>query len=319
MNIEAAPRKTDLQTLAETVWSDMHRDVFPAARAAADDLAAHHGKSVRAVLFYGSCLRAGEDDDKILDFYLLSDDLADANKGRVLGFLNRVLPPNVFYREIEVDGRTVRSKYAIISVAAFCKLVGTGRLNTSIWARFAQPAALLHVTDPETEAAVAESLVRSAITLAAEVAPTYDRDFSAAELWSRAFELTYRAELRSENATAKGREVFQEYAERYEAITGAALRLAGLEVRRGDGGRYRQIYSRGKVWLWRFRKVTGKVLSFLRLVKASATFVGGIDYLAWKIRRHSGVEIEVSPWQRNHPLLGGLSLFLKTRRKGGFS
>ena len=308
----------DLKILAETVWGELHQPLFPAAQAAADDLVEHHGDCVVAVLFYGSCLRGGDDDEKILDFYVLVDDLAAANKSKILGFLNNLLPPNVFYREISFDERTIRSKYAVMSLDGFSRSMRPGRLTTSIWARFAQPSALAFCADGETEKRITESLVRAIVTATGEVAPTYEWNFTGDELWSRAFELTYRAELRSENATSKGREVFQEYGERYRRITGPALRVSGLEMQRGDGGRYAHHYGRGRVWLWRVRKVTGKVVSFLRLVKGSFTFTGGIDYLAWKIRRHSGVEIEVSPWQRRHPILGGLSLFYKTRRLGGF-
>src|SRR3546814_7520854 len=37
--------------------------------------------------------------------------------------------------------------------------------------------------------------------------------------------------------------------------------------------------------IWAMRRVQGELLSVLRLVKASATFSGGIEYLAWKISR----------------------------------
>ncbi len=43
---------------------------------------------------------------------------------------------------------------------------------------------------------------------------------------------------------------------------------------------------------------------------------GGIDYLAWKITRHSGVEVAITPWQRRHPILAGLLLLPQLKRKG---
>ena len=43
-----------------------------------------------------------------------------------------------------------------------------------------------------------------------------------------------------------------------------------------------------------------KLLSVLRLAKASATYAGGAEYIAWKINRHAGTEIELKPWQRRH-------------------
>ena len=44
------------------------------------------------------------------------------------------------------------------------------------------------------------------------------------------------------------------------------------------------------------------------LIKAAFTFEGGASYAAWKIERHSGRKITLSPWQRRHPVLAGLLL-----------
>jgi poly-beta-hydroxyalkanoate depolymerase len=46
----------------------------------------------------------------------------------------------------------------------------------------------------------------------------------------------------------------------------------------------------------------------VRLAKASFTFADGIDYLAWKINRHAGTQIVITPWQRRHPLLAAIML-----------
>ena len=50
--------------------------------------------------------------------------------------------------------------------------------------------------------------------------------------------------------------------------------------------------------------------------KASTTFAGGIDYLAWKINRHAGTQIEVKPWQRRWPLVGALILLPRLLKRG---
>ena len=60
--------------------------------------------------------------------------------------------------------------------------------------------------------------------------------------------------------------------------------------------------------LWRQLQRRGKRLSVTRLAKASFTYAGGIDYLAWKINRHAGTKIEIKPWQRRWPLLGAVTL-----------
>ena len=79
--------------------------------------------------------------------------------------------------------------------------------------------------------------------------------------------------------------------DRYRRFTAPALALA---TRSATG--------------WTRRRIEGKALSVVRLAKASATFAGGVDYIAWKINRHAGTQIEIKPWQRRHPLLAAVSL-----------
>ncbi len=55
---------------------------------------------------------------------------------------------------------------------------------------------------------------------------------------------------------------------------------------------------------------------FLRLAKATATFAGGVDYIAWKINRHAGTDIQIKPWQRRWPLLAAISLLPRLLRSG---
>lgn len=67
---------------------------------------------------------------------------------------------------------------------------------------------------------------------------------------------------------------------------------------------------------WARRRVEGKALSVLRLAKASATFSGGADYIAWKINRHAGTDIELKGWQRRWPLLAAISLLPRLLKSG---
>jgi hypothetical protein len=67
---------------------------------------------------------------------------------------------------------------------------------------------------------------------------------------------------------------------------------------------------------WARRRIEGKALSVLRLIKASFTFAGGADYIAWKINRHAGTSIELKPWQRRWPLLAAITLLPRLLRSG---
>jgi hypothetical protein len=63
--------------------------------------------------------------------------------------------------------------------------------------------------------------------------------------------------------------------------------------------------------------VQGKILSALRLAKGSLTFEGGVEYILWKIKRHSGVTLEASPFLKRHPVLAMCVLSFRLYRRGG--
>lgn len=304
---------------------EMMPPVFARAQAAADDIRARFGDTVVAVLFYGSCLRLGDDDGKILDFYVIVDSYRRAYPGLGLALWNRLLPPNVFYAETPAAGGVVRSKYAVLSAPDLARRSASRTLDVTIWARLAQPVALAYARDGEARAVVARSLADATIAMVRAAAPVAGDGFTARQLWRQAFALTYGAELRSEGGD-KPDELYRFHGERYDALTAAALQGAGFEVAAAGAPGPEQHYTLGIGWgrragarvAWTARAVEGKTLSILRLIKAAFTFDGGLSYLAWKISRHSGVEISLTPWQKRHPVLTGVMMFWRLRRKGAF-
>lgn len=257
-------------------------------------IAEKHGDASRAVLFYGSCLRQKQLDGLMLDFYLIVSDYRAAYDKAWLAAANRLIPPNVFY--FEHDGMV--AKYAVLSEEDFHRLSGPETSNVSVWARFAQPSRLVWAADEAAHERAVDSVARAAPTLLAAAGPGPDEEPLA--LWRRAFSLTYSAELRAER---KGRasSVVELEPERYLRFTAPALAAA------------RSMRPHGS-WAW--RRIEGKGLSVLRLAKASLTFAGGADYIAWKINRHAGTDIQLRPWQKRHPLLAGLSLLPRLLRSG---
>ena len=95
------------------------RSTSPAVRLLIDEILARHGEASQAILFYGSCLRTGDDLDGLVDLYLLVDDYRAAYTSRIQAFFNVLLPPNVYYMEREFEGQVVRTKYAVLSLADF--------------------------------------------------------------------------------------------------------------------------------------------------------------------------------------------------------
>ncbi len=277
------------------------------------------GHAVAAV-FYGSCLRTGQVEDRILDFYIIVDDYQKAYGGLALAWANKILPPNVFYAEATYEGVILRSKYAVVSLADFEHRCTEKSLNISIWARFSQPAALIGVKTQSATDRLTLAISHAAKTMIAAILPFVDNGADAESIWTGAFDKTYGAELRAEKV-GKGKELYDLDKARYDDLTDHVLLALGAERIVDEKGwgfdRFRAKVSSVK-WRWFWRRWNGKTVSLLRLIKASMTFEGGIDYIAWKVSRHSGVPIEVKPWHRRFPVIAGLWMFIALRKKGAF-
>ena len=98
------------------------------------------------MLFYGSCRRSHDDAGGIVDLYVLVDGYRAAYGALLPALANRILAPNVYYLETSFAGRTVRAKYAVVSLDQFER--GTARwFHPYLWGRFAQPCGLLFAAD----------------------------------------------------------------------------------------------------------------------------------------------------------------------------
>lgn len=288
--------------LATLVAAELAQPVDPRVSEFAAVLAARYPDAAEAVLFYGSCLWSRQIDGLMLDFYLIVDDYGRTYPARWLQIANRLLPPNVFY----IEHAGMRAKYAVLSRADFTRLCSARTFNVSVWARFAQPSALVWASNDAARSAAVTAITGAAPALLAAARPVLGRTISLRSLWTDAFAATYGAELRAEKAT-RGMALFDTAPDRYRAFTAPALAGANLAATiDGDMvGFTEPPQGSGHWWL---RRTQGKFLSVARLVKAAFTFDGGIDYLAWKIERHSGVPVPISEWQRRHPLLASVSL-----------
>ena len=287
-----------MPNLLRLVTAELTAPADPRAAAMAGALAAQYPAAARAVLFYGSCLRESNLDGLMLDFYLIVSDYHAAYGRRWLATANQLIPPNVF--PFEHNG--LIAKYAILSEADFARLNSPAADNVSVWARFAQPARLLWAADDLARQRAISAVAGAAPTLLSLARPMTDAQ-DVLSLWKAGFTLTYNAELRAEK---KGRSVSIVDADpdRYRRFGEAAL-AQGLPPSPSQPDRR-----------WRALQRRGKYLSVVRLAKASFTYAGGIDYLAWKINRHAGTSIQIKPWQRRWPLIGALTLLPRLFRGG---
>lgn len=282
----------------------------PALAHLSQQLQQRYGAALLGIWLYGSYLRGKR--DTLIDFYLVLDDREARPEPRWQQRLERALPPNVYYlpRSEAADDTTANAhaKYATIAASALQRQLETGE-HSYFWARLAQPCSLLWARDPEARTRMLQlrtNAVTRALSEAHQLLPEA-RDPLAP--WVALFRETYQAELRSEPPERADAIVAQEQ-DYFRALSKVAppsalptppAPIAAALTKR-----------------WQQRRRLGKLLSILRLMKASLTFSNGLDYLLWKVERHSGVRLEATPSQRRYPLLLAWPLVWRAWRAGGF-
>ena len=288
--------------LASRVAAGLERDMPAATRAFARKLAAESG--ALAVLFYGSNLRTGSLDG-VLDFYVL-----------LPGEPERGIWPRVSYREWPHEGTMLRAKIARMTLAKFRAAAAGRLLDTTIWARFVQPSALAYVRDEMAVREVREAIADASVTAARLAAVLGPEHGTADDYWGALFRATYKAEFRVESP-GRERSILDANAAHFDGLLPLALDEAGILWQR-KGGHYAidiPIAERARVlrW-WKTRQRMGKPLNLARLVKASTTFDGAARYAAWKIERHTGVPVVITPWREKHPVLAAPGVLLSVWR-----
>lgn len=302
--------------LADRIAEELARPAPAAARLLTESILERHGDAVAAVLFYGSCLRR-QTHEGVLDFYVLVDDYRSCYDSLYLRAANRLVPPNVFFLERDSELGPVRCKYAVMSGPDFAHSVGPKCHVPYFWARFAQPALLVHARDEDARRLAVDCCARAVMTLVQRLgvflpASGNEQRFSPRALWQEAFGRTYRSELRTESDDTV-RSHYEADAPRYDRLAGLALESLADEgwidavERRGPSFEVRMPVRRRRAarWRWRLERPLGKALAFVRLFKNTTTFGDWVPYILWKLERHTGKPIEVSERQRRHPFLYG--------------
>jgi len=289
--------------LRALIEAELARESSPEAQAMAAHLAKRPG--VAAVLFYGARLRGSpdaKDGGGPLDFYVLTDSDTAYHGAGLSALANRLLPPNVYYEALEGPPRT-EAKVAVASLAAFRSRMRPQALDTSFWARFAQPVALVWArSDSDRDRAI--EAVQAAVTTAAwwavRLAP---EDAQGADIWRALFRQTYGSELRVEGGSrADGivRAAPARYADLAEMLFTPVQQAQHRSARRG----------------WALRRVLGKLRNVARLIKAAFTYRGGLAYALGKVERHSGRPVELKSWERRWPWLAAPLVFWRLWREG---
>ena len=293
-------------SLSDRISTRLDAPVDPAVAEFANGLASEKGAV--AVLFYGSNLRTGSLDG-VLDFYVL---LPGAQKSRIW--------PEVSFHERMVGDRMLRAKVATMALSTFAEAASGDLTDTTIWARFVQPCALVWVHSESVREEVAQAIASAAATAARLAAALGPQSGTAEDFWRTLFQATYQAEFRVEKA-GRENDILSVNADHFNGLLPLALSQAGIAWS-ANGDRISPSLSasersRVKGW-WAHRRRLGKPLNFVRLIKASTTFEGAAKYAAWKIERHTGMPVEVTRFRERRPLLaapGVLWALRKHRRR----
>ena len=307
--------QTPPPALIAEIASQSARSVAPGLDVLAQALRDRFAGSLSGILLYGSCMYADDPSDGIVDLYAIVDDYRTAYLERHLRFLNSVLPPNVFY----LEAPPLRAKVAVLSWRDLEAGVSSW-FHSYVWARFAQPVRVIFARDERSRTRLHQTLAQAVVRFLRACAPEAGgKETDVQALWRRGLTLAYAAELRPEGPSRTSyltTLALRDYRRRTEAAVPALRdRLVPL-----PGGRYLwsadERLRRRSIGRWRLRRWQGRLLSIFRWAKAVYTFRDSVDYAAWKIERHTGMKIDVTPRMRRHPLLLGPWVLWRLLRRG---
>jgi len=311
-------------TLKSVVSQPSNPKAPPAIQALGNHLCQQYDTSIQGILFYGSCLRTKTDQDGLVDLYVLVNNNRATATNLVLAALNKLIPPNVYYLEIPFEDGTVRAKYAVLTLSDFQKGTSSAWFHSYLWGRFAQPTSILYSASEQNTQQIQEALAQAVRTFVQRVRPQVPDTFNAREFWEIGLSLSYQAELRAESSE-RVIQLIEDNSDYFEHTTEAALSELSQDITIDETGHPRKYHHKmssearwANWWAWQLRQLLGKGLSILRLMKGVFTFHGGLDYIVWKIERHSGVTVEITPTQRKHPILTGVVVFWRLYRQGAF-
>jgi len=200
-------------SLAARIAARLVTPVDPAVATFARALAEASG--ARAVLFYGSNLRTGSLEG-VLDFYVL-----------LPGQETSAIWPRVSYHEREHEGLILRAKVATMALSTFARAAAGTLADTTIWARFVQPCALVWEADEAARADVTAAVAAASATAARLAAALGPASGTAEDYWRALFRATYAAEFRVEQS---GREddILAVNTDHFAGLLPLALEAAGL-------------------------------------------------------------------------------------------
>lgn len=274
------------------------------------------------VLYYGSSLWK-QDLTGLLDFYIVCEDLSDwynDKTGRY--FANVLLPPNIEYHEYKEGEVVLRAKVAILSLKQLRQATGLQSIDTTMWARFCQPVKIMWSRNDQACQDLFGCLVRAVATASWWAAYLGPKEANGEEFWCNLFAHTYSAELRVE-AKNRPMSILENREDYFIQLLEVGWKGLSIPFQHSQTNYFTVNISdkerQTAYKKWNFRKKMGRPLNIARLMKAAFTFQGGAEYIAWKIKRHQGIDLNLTPFQKKHPLINAPWILIKLYRQGVFN
>jgi hypothetical protein len=269
-----------------------------------------------AIILYGSWLRGQR--NTLLDFYVLKRNRRNT-ENMISNLACRVLPPNVYVLKLDrKSGSDRMAKYSTMTLRSLERHVDKD-FHPYFWARFCQPALLIWARDLATKDNVDRIFAHARYRMLKENLPLLMENFDSNVFWRQALTHTYSCELRSERPEKITEIVESNRLYLEKTLSEFRRKESFLIASASDAAASTNSVVR---LLFRLRRRTqrnwGKLLSLTRLVKAAFTFNNALEYVLWKIERHSGIQETPSELQCRYPLLFAWPLLWKIYQKGGF-
>jgi hypothetical protein len=275
----------------------------------------------RAIVGYGSWYtHALRKPNSFPDLYLIIDDYEQYYRNAFHAWMNRALPPNVYFVwDHGGDHPGVRGKYNVISAAdlerecspALRDVYNAGRLTKLVW--------IAWVRDEPTRDWLITRLVAAHCTLTPATLALLPEQFQVDEFSLQLLGLSYRAEPRLEG-WEHVRARYAVHAAYYREIHGALLEAFGTSTNLLESGgtgfrklaspRWAELAGMARRLVRRSRR-----RGFLRWPRIVLTTSNLVDLAVNEAERKAGVHIQITPTLRRHPLLYGLPEFLRVLRE----
>ncbi len=274
------------------------------------------GSELAAVLLHGSRLvSASPDRHSAYDLVVVVNgyrafygELRRSGRGgrsaTLMTWLNRVLPPNaVSFWPNPPDGPL--AKCLVMSVTDFERALGPRRRDHFCLGRLIQRYDLLYARDPSTSAWVEGALAGARETALEWTVPFINGGFTVDGFCQRMLEVSYAGEIRPESGN-RARAVFEAQRDFLREAYGPILDAGAKSGRLlSENGGYRATTPpsalerlRWRAYFWR-----SKLRATTRWLKHTLTFDEWLNYIVRKVKRRTGMVVEIAPWERRLPLL----------------